>query len=387
MYIPKLNYPYIYSIHHHLFIVSRASRSVEARLIQVESELIRADRGKKDAVDERDFLKARAEKAEKVARELQDENDDCRDENRVLKKDVLELQELEKVRSDRTARVEVEFQETRSSLLEATCACAEAESTVTALRSVIEELRAGHETQHEQIESIRDKQSHERAKQNEALTLAERQAQQYKMLAEEKDEEIRKLKMDKTAAEKQVDTMKLRLSRNESNKQQQLASRSEKVDSASGAASLSAVTPHHTSNNLGFINSFGAKDDAASVVSEDTKMRKFVSELPKRETSSTSSKASSSTTTANTTSIASKKLTYSNQKENQGKQKKQSAAPQRKAASRTVCCLCQREGGMILKCQCDDLSCNARAHPMCIGKFRGNNNSSKTVLCKEAAKA
>ena len=384
MYIPKLNYPYIYSLHHHLFIVSRASRSVEARLIQVESELIRADRGKKDAVDERDFLKARAEKAEKVARELQDENDDCRDENRVLKKDVLELQELEKVRSDRTARVEVEFQETRSSLLEATCACAEAESTVTALRSVIEELRAGHETQHEQIESIRDKQSHERAKQNEALTLAERQAQQYKMLAEEKDEEIRKLKMDKTAAEKQVDTMKLRLSRNESNKQQQLASRSEKVDSAPGAASLSAVTPHHTSNNLGFINSFGAKDDAASVVSEDTKMRKFVSELPKRETSSTSSKASSSTTTANTTSIASKKLTYSNQKENQGKQKKQSAAPQRKAASRTVCCLCQREGGMILKCQCDYLSCNARAHPMCIGKFRGNNNNGKTVLCKEA---
>jgi len=360
---------------------------VEARLIQVESELIRADRAKKDAVDERDFLKARAEKAEKVARELQDENDDCRDENRLLKKDVLELQEMEKVRSDRTARVEVEFQETRSSLLEATCACAEAESTVTALRSVIEELRAGHETQHEQIESIRDKQSHERAKQNEALALAERQAQQYKMLAEEKDEDIRKLKMDKTAAEKQVDNMKGRLSRNESNKQQQLASRSEKVDSASGAASLSAVTPHHTSNNLGFINSFGAKDDAASVVSEETKMRKFVSELPKRETSSTSSKPSSSTTAANTASTASKKLTFSNQKENQGKQKKQSAAPQRKAASRAVCCLCQREGGMILKCQCDDLGCNARAHPMCIGKFRGNNNSGKTVLCKEAAKA
>lgn len=324
---------------------------MEARLIQVESELIRADRAKKDAVDERDFLKARAKKAEKVARELQDENDDCRDENRVLKKDVLELQELEKVRSDRTARVEVEFQETRSILLEATCACAEAESTVTALRSVIEELRSGHETQHEQIESIRDKQSHERAKQNEALTLAERQAQQYKMLAEEKDEEIRMLKMDKTTAEKQVDKMKSRLSRNESNKQQ-LASRSEKVDPA-GDASLSAVTPHHTSNNLGFINSFGAKDDAASVVSEDTKMRKFVSKLPKRETSSTSSKSSNSTTAANTTSTASKKLTYSNQKDNQGKQKKQPqrkessssssyTAPQRKAASRTVIACAKR---------------------------------------------
>eukprot|EP00579_Thalassiosira_antarctica_P010559 CAMPEP_0201918734 /NCGR_PEP_ID=MMETSP0903-20130614/7805_1 /ASSEMBLY_ACC=CAM_ASM_000552 /TAXON_ID=420261 /ORGANISM="Thalassiosira antarctica, Strain CCMP982" /LENGTH=716 /DNA_ID=CAMNT_0048455101 /DNA_START=103 /DNA_END=2253 /DNA_ORIENTATION=+ len=354
--------------------VSRAARSVEGRLIQVESELTRAARAKKDAVEERDFLKARAEKSEKLVMSLQEKVNDYHDEVRGLKKDLLEMEELEKVRSDRTQRIESEFQEARAGLLEATSAAAEAESTVTSLRSVIEELRRENESLHEQMNASRDSLCKDRAKQNEALTLAEREAQKWKMKYEEADEEARKLNMDKTSAEKQVDQFKSRVA----NMERRLndSSRLEKNSSAS-----SAVTPH-SSNNLGFINAFGAKD--APVVSEENKKRRYVAELPQRE----SSKAPPSS--------SSRQLTYSYQKENENKsnannvqdrlQRNESfyGGPKRKVARTNKCCLCAKEGGMILSCQCDRINCDKRAHALCIGNFRsGKNDSGKTILCRE----
>ena len=330
-------------------LVSRASRSIEGRLIQVESELIRAARAKKDAEAERDFLKTRTEKSEKLARELQDKVDDDHDEIRVLKKDILELEELERTRQDRTNRIESEFQEARTGLLEATCAAAEAESTVTSLRSVIEELRRENVCLHEQIESSRDNQSKERSKQNEALTQAERNAQKWKMKVEDGEEEIRKLKIEKTTAEKQVAVEKSRVA----NMERRLSDTGKvsfgaEKSSSSPAAPSSAVTPHHNSTNLGFINSLGAAKDDVSVVSEENKKHKVVTELPKRDLSASSS--------------------FQKEKENKSKvnmknqQLQRSAslyngAPKTKAQGKSnVCVLCNRSGGLLLKCQCDDLA-------------------------------
>ena len=356
--------------------VSRASRSIEGRLIQVESELIRAARAKKDAEEERDFLKARTEKSEKLARELQDKVDDDHDEIRVLRKDILELEELERVRQDRTNRIESEFQEARTGLLEATCAAAEAESTVTSLRSVIEELRRDNVCLHEQIESSRDNLSKERSKQNEALTLAEREAQKWKMKVEDGEEEIRKLKVEKTTAEKQVAVEKSRVANMErrlnDSSSNQFSARAEKA--AASSSSSSAVTPHHTSTNLGFINSFGAAKDDVSVVSEENKKHKFVSELPKRDLS------------------ASSNFVFQKEKENKSKVNLKDQQLQRKESlsgaptKSNICVLCNRSGGLLVKCQCDALSCEKRAHPTCIGKFRGNaKKDSKTILCSEVA--
>ncbi|KAL7534980.1 hypothetical protein ACHAXR_006187 [Thalassiosira sp. AJA248-18] len=354
--------------------VSRAARSVEGRLIQVESELTRAARAKKDAVEERDFLKARADKAEKLARELQDSVDYYHDERRVLKKDLLEMEELGKARSDRTHRMETEFQEARAGLLEATSAAAEAESTVTSLRSVIEELRRENESMHEQMNESRDILSKDRAKQNEALTLAEREAQKWKMKCGEADEEARKLKMDKSSAEKTVDQLKSRVANmerriNDSSKQ---FSRTEKTP-----PEASTITPH-SSSNLGLINAFGAND--GSIVSEENNKRKYVADLPQRESSKAQPNSSS------------RHLTYSYQKENKSTvnmqdqlQRNESFYGGGKKKPRTnKCCLCSKEGGMILSCQCDKINCDKRAHAICIGKFRsGKNGSKRTILCGE----
>ncbi|KAL9183733.1 hypothetical protein ACHAXT_004589 [Thalassiosira profunda] len=335
--------------------VSRAARSVESRLITVEGELTRAARAKKDAVDERDVLKARADKAEELARTLQDRVDDYHGEVRMLKKDLLEMEEFEKVRSDRTNRIDAEFQEARAGLLEATSAAAEAESTVTSLRSVVEELRKENEQLHERVEKGRDDVAKERAKHDEELTAAEREAQKLRLRCEEQDEEVKTLQREKASAEKQAEQMRKRISLGSSKTM-------EKTQDAS-----STITPK--TSDLGFLNTLGAKD--APLVSDESKRRKIVTELPQRESTD-----------------ASRKLTYSFQKENNPNANKHprsdcDAQKRKVVRSNRTCTLCGKEGGMLLSCQCEGY-CGHKAHALCIGKFRlGTDKSERTIFCSE----
>ncbi len=345
--------------------VSRATRTVEGRLIQVESELGRAKRTKRDAIKDRDHFKARAESSEKIARELQDNVDDYHNEVRLLKKDLIEKEELEQIRAQRTRSIETEVEIARASLLEATSAAVEAESTVASLRSVIEVLQRENKTLHNQMNECRDCFAKDRSKLNEALITAEREAQKWKMKCEEVDEEIRKLTMDKSSAEKQVEQLRSRL------ESRRLNDSSEQVSQLNTTTpAVQAVTPHVT-NNLGFINSFGAKDP--SIVTNESKKRTYITELPMRDSSSNAQLSSSS-----------RQLNYSCQKEDQDSASLHSL-PKRPGDRINICCLCSKEGGMILKCQCDNINCDKRAHAICIGNFRSfaKEDSSRTILCEK----
>ncbi|EJK47973.1 hypothetical protein THAOC_33269 [Thalassiosira oceanica] len=126
--------------------VSRAARSVESRLILVDSELSRVTHAKEEAEGSRDFLQSRAEKAEADIVDLTNKLDDSRDLIRALKKDVQQSKELDKSRTQRALRMENELSEARQSLMEAASAACEGESTVASLRSVIEEKRMNNFT-------------------------------------------------------------------------------------------------------------------------------------------------------------------------------------------------------------------------------------------------
>ena len=127
------------------------------------------------------------------------------------------------------------------------------------------------------------------------------------------------------------------------------------------------------------INAFGSKDVSSSGTgngTEEGNKRKYVSELPRREQPK------------NPPDSYSRQLTYSTaksriEKENEPNKSDSSRDNKRpKKAQANICCLCNREGGMILRCQCDNVNCETRAHPMCIGKFRlGKADSAKTILC------
>ena len=356
--------------------VSRAARSVEGRLIHVESELTRAVRVRKEAEEERDSLKLRAEIAEKEVVTLHEKVDEFHGEIRMLKRDLGEMAELEKVRSDRTHRVESELQEARSTLFEATSAAAEAESTVTSLRNVVEELRKENESLHVQINENRDSLSKDRARQGEALTSAEKEVQRWKMKYEEEEEEIRKLKMDNTSSEKQVNQLKSQLS----NMERRL-NESNKEPSRVMLSRVSSATP--TVSDLGLINAFGAKD----VVNEEEldDQRKYVVKLPLR--------ASLETLHDSTT----RQLTYTSKSSYfVGKENKPNVdlhqsnrfhgGGGRKPSKSSKCCLCLQDlSGMTKSCQCGQLSCDKRAHATCIAKKKkaGTTSIQATILCDD----
>lgn len=369
--------------------VSNAARAIESRLIKVESELTRAAKVKRDAEEERDLLKTRSEKSEKLVSVLQERVNDYQDEIRHCKKDMVEMGELEKMRSERTQRIELELQDARAGLLEATSAAAEAESTVTSLRSVIEELRRDNESLHLQIDGSRDTMSKDRAKQNETLALVEKEAQKWRLKFEEVEEENRKLKMDKGTADKQVEQLKGRvanLERRINESKGRLQTSATTSDRVSQQEKNNVVTPK-ISTDLGVINAFGSSStsDGSAGQAEEGNKRKYVTELPMKEQPK------------HPTESFSRQLTYSSakstrkEKENESNMKDSFSSRGSKRTKKTqsttssTCCLCNREGGMILRCQCNNANCELRAHPMCIGKFRlGKSDHEKTILCGEA---
>mmetsp|Transcript_26817 Transcript_26817/g.45635 ORF Transcript_26817/g.45635 Transcript_26817/m.45635 type:complete len:151 (+) Transcript_26817:81-533(+) len=148
---------------------------------------------------------------------------------------------------------------------------------------------------------------------------------------------------------------------------------------ATSASEKNAVVTPKNASDLGVINAFGSKDTSSSGAgTEEGNKRKYVSELPRREQPK------------NPPDSYSRQLTYSSTKSRQENDSNKSDLSSRenkrpKKAQSNICCLCNREGGMILRCQCDNVNCETRAHPMCIGKFRlGKADSAKTILCSKA---
>lgn len=370
--------------------VSSAARSVESRLIQVESELGRATKVKIEAEEERDELKARAEDAEQKARMLTEKVEDYEHEIRCLKKDVVEMEELEKIRSERTNRVENELHVVRGTLLEATSAAAEAESTVTSLNSVIEELRKENELLHTQINESCDSLQKDRTKQNDALTAAEKEIQRWKLKCEEEQEANRTLNMDKSTAEKQVEQMKSRMAHLE-RRLNDAGGDSTRFDTAPHTE-ITAVTP--MTSSLGLINSFGAKE--SSVDSEPRKELTYVSKLPMRDNSKSSQYDGASRelnyppSSTNTSSkyVSSEKENHSHSSSSSRPRPSSHDIPsftKRKVSKSNKCCICQQDAmGMMKNCQCDKINCDKRAHMTCIARRNadGKGVSASAVLCE-----
>ena len=344
--------------------VSRAARSVESRLILVDSELSRVKHAKEEAEGSRDFLQSRAEKAEADIVDLTNKLDDSRDLIRALRKDIQQSKELDKSRTQRALRMENELSETRQSLMDASSAACEGESTVASLRSVIEELRRENGQLHENIASHRDAAIKERSKQNDREEFEEREAQKLRLKIDDQEDVIRTLKLEKASLQKQNEQMKKR----------RLSSGFNEDGRKDSTTSLTSTITPSSSSDLGLINSLGGKDECVEDLDKDMK-NKEVLKLPKRATSKS---------TAPDTSSTPRHLTYSAQPAQ--KQNKQSVASsngisRQKTPRPNVCCVCNREGGMLLSCQCGSTGCDKRAHILCISNVRKGNDNGPTILC------
>jgi hypothetical protein len=189
---------------------------------------------------------------------------------------------------------------------------------------------------------------------------------------------------DKGTADKQVEQLKGRvanLERRINESKGRLQTRATSSDRVPQQEKNNVVTPK-LSTDLGVINAFGSSStNDGSVGAEEGNKRKYVSELPMKEQPK------------NPTESFSRQLTYSSRKEKENESNMKDSFSSRgskrtkktQSSTSSTCCLCNREGGMILRCQCSNANCELRAHPMCIGKFRlGKSDSDKTILCSEA---
>lgn len=363
--------------------ISNAARTVEGRLIQVESELARATKVKIDAEEERDGLIARAVGAERKLSVLTEKVEDYEHEIRCLKKDIAEMEEFEKIHSDRNRRIDSELHLARGMLLEATSAAAEAESTATSLNNVIEELRKENEMLHTQINDGRDSLCKDRTKQNEALIAAEKEAQKWKLKCEEEEEVTRTLKMDKATMEKQLEQMKTRMAHLERRLSDIGDDDSSRLETPLPSSS-SAVTP--MTSSLGLISSFGAKD--RSVDSEAKTQLTYVTKLPLRQTSKSQYDTASRRLNYASSTIFSAEEKHHLHDTTTGSRFKQtsheiSGFVKRKVTKSNKCCLCNQDAaGMMKNCQCDKINCDKRAHMTCIARRNSNKSiSASAVLC------
>ena len=336
--------------------IASASRSVEGRLMRVESEKARIEKERRKIGEEKDEIKERAERIERVQNLLEDDLERERDELERMRKLMAERDAIEQARMDRTYRVENELREARAMLVEATSAAAETEATMAVLNDTIRELQQENKSLHDKIEDLLGMSSKERAKLNEALSSSETEKQKLRMNAASEEEELQKLKLDKAAAEKEIRQLKNRISNIERRLVEATTASSGNMMSTLTSLSLpesSYITPPEKGNDR-------VGDRASSYVVSipplisNTRTPRSSTKIPPF-----SSSGKENMENNRTRSMGSKKL-------------------QIKSYESSKCCLCLKgASGLMKACQCGKLSCDRRAHSICI---KGRKKSSPSSV-------
>jgi chromosome segregation ATPase len=188
--------------------VSGAARSMEAKLLQKETELARSQKEQRQWMEEREEMKKSAARLQAEQKCLEKETNLLENELHKMKHEAEEYHAVEQARKNRSTIVEKEVRDARTMLVEATAMTAEAESTCAVLKDTISGLETENKTFHETIEKIQDKAREDHARLNDALTKVEKEAQSLRVKAASHEENIERIRMDRSASEKQVTQLK-----------------------------------------------------------------------------------------------------------------------------------------------------------------------------------
>ena len=133
--------------------ISSAARVLEGRLLQSESKLRRVEKDAKDKREERGSMKLTVEQLEKERKNLKSALAERESELCKSKKIIIEKDDMEKARIERTTRLEDELRVSKGILVDVTSSVAELESNATMLQGTIKELQSENKTLHETIEN------------------------------------------------------------------------------------------------------------------------------------------------------------------------------------------------------------------------------------------
>lgn len=303
--------------------VSAGARSMEAKLLQRETELARAQKEQRTWMEEKEKLKSFTNKLQEEKKTLEQKVQSLTEELHEMKYQADEYAAVEQARKDRAAMVEKELREARTMLTEATSTAAETESTVAVLNETIQGLEEENKTLHETIESVQAKAREENERLNDSLTKVEKEAQSLRVKAASHEEEIHRIRMDKSASEKEVAKLKTKVT-----------SLDRRLKDATSYASTLA------------------SDDAGG---------SQPGEAPNTTSTSRAGRSGGGVAFAIPPLNATNTPAMSKAKENRSNR----VTPATTKA--TKCCICkQNASGFVKSCQCGKPSCQLRAHSTCI---------------------
>jgi len=192
--------------------ISAASRSLEGRLMQTESDLNKLDKEKRQGDEERNALREEVEHIIIAKKKLQMNLDEKDDEASKLTRKLAECVNVEQARAERTNRIEIELRETKSMLLDATSAATEAESTIGVLQESIKELHRENKTYHDKIAEIIENFGKDKERLQNSLGDSESESQKLRIKESFDKEELQRLNLNQTTREKEISQLKIRLS-------------------------------------------------------------------------------------------------------------------------------------------------------------------------------
>ena len=192
-------------------LISQAARSVEAKLLQRETEFARSQKDQKQLLDEQVRLRRHGKSADEERKRLESELSASLENLNRIRKEVEEREAVEQARKDRSTMVEQELREARAMLTEAASTAAETVATESVLKDTIEDLQNENSSLHERMSEIQGKSRKEQERLHEALGKAEREAQNLRVKATSHEEDVQRHESEKNSCEKQIAQLKNRI--------------------------------------------------------------------------------------------------------------------------------------------------------------------------------
>lgn len=192
--------------------IASAARSVESNLISREMEFSRKQKEQEQTLLEYERMKRKCEELATAQKMMKYELEQKSNHTLRLQQEVDEKNAMENARKNRVAMVEKELREARSLLVETSSTQSETEATAVVLRDTINELKAENKTLHDKMADEQAKFRSDKDAQLLRLTNAEKDSQNLRVQASAHDDKIKRIQAEKTSAEKQINSLKTRIS-------------------------------------------------------------------------------------------------------------------------------------------------------------------------------
>jgi hypothetical protein len=192
-------------------LVSTSATSIQAKLLHKEADLARAHKEITAMRGSLRSLESGAARWKQDRQALVQTSQHQQQELTRLEHAQMERDAMERARKERADKVEHEWRQAQSMLVDATGGQAAAEQTQALLKETILELQCANKNLHGELWQQQESSRKEKDRLHDALTKAEKEAQQLRIQDEASGEDMQRLRLDKMAAEKQVSQLKSRI--------------------------------------------------------------------------------------------------------------------------------------------------------------------------------